>query len=111
MPSLTALRYPSHEFGAGPSLTARHQERTQECPTTMTGHPHSSAPCTYPLRCTRSGPTRSAIPRRSEEHTSELQSRGHLDCGLLLEKQNKEKSVRLNMITNNMYIKVKQSKI
>src|SRR5690625_5929767 len=28
---------------------------------------------------------------RSEEHTSELQSRGHLVCRLLLEKENKEK--------------------
>src|SRR5690625_5717244 len=27
---------------------------------------------------------------RSEEHTSELQSRGHLVCRLLLEKQNQE---------------------
>src|SRR5690625_6450110 len=29
---------------------------------------------------------------RSEEHTSELQSRGHLVCRLLLEKKNKEYS-------------------
>src|SRR5690625_5273799 len=29
------------------------------------------------------------IHARSEEHTSELQSRGHLVCRLLLEKQNK----------------------
>src|SRR5437660_4422756 len=29
-------------------------------------------------------------PRRSEEHTSELQSRGHLVCRLLLEKKKKE---------------------
>src|SRR5690625_6787962 len=29
---------------------------------------------------------------RSEEHTSELQSRGHLVCRLLLEKKNKEKA-------------------
>src|SRR5690625_1134310 len=28
---------------------------------------------------------------RSEEHTSELQSRGHLVCRLLLEKKNKQK--------------------
>src|SRR5690625_6996424 len=28
---------------------------------------------------------------RSEEHTSELQSRGHLVCRLLLEKKNKKK--------------------
>src|SRR2546429_1077026 len=30
-------------------------------------------------------------PRRSEEHTSELQSRLHLVCRLLLEKKKKEK--------------------
>src|SRR5687768_17630758 len=29
------------------------------------------------------------VPRRSEEHTSELQSRLHLVCRLLLEKKNK----------------------
>src|SRR5690625_6940869 len=29
---------------------------------------------------------------RSEEHTSELQSRGHLVCRLLLEKKNKQSS-------------------
>src|SRR5690625_7083258 len=34
-------------------------------------------------------------PTRSEEHTSELQSRGHLVCRLLPEKKN-------NMITNNI---------
>src|SRR5690625_6429510 len=32
-----------------------------------------------------------AIARRSEEHTSELQSRGHLVCRLLLEKKKKYK--------------------
>src|SRR5437870_7486998 len=31
---------------------------------------------------------RTARGRRSEEHTSELQSRGHLVCRLLLEKKN-----------------------
>src|SRR5690625_6940401 len=30
-----------------------------------------------------------ALDRRSEEHTSELQSRGHLVCRLLLEKKNR----------------------
>src|SRR5437660_4327436 len=30
---------------------------------------------------------------RSEEHTSELQSRGHLVCRLLLEKKKKKKSI------------------
>src|SRR5207253_11235829 len=32
------------------------------------------------------------IGRRSEEHTSELQSRGHLVCRLLLEKKKKNKT-------------------
>src|SRR2546429_1028043 len=32
------------------------------------------------------------MPRRSEEHTSELQSRLHLVCRLLLEKKKKQKS-------------------
>src|SRR5207253_3360819 len=31
-------------------------------------------------------------PTRSEEHTSELQSRGHLVCRLLLEKKKKKKT-------------------
>src|SRR5690625_5524665 len=31
-------------------------------------------------------PTVWVLPKRSEEHTSELQSRGHLVCRLLLEK-------------------------
>src|SRR5207253_4145943 len=30
------------------------------------------------------------MPARSEEHTSELQSRGHLVCRLLLEKKNRQ---------------------
>src|SRR5437870_9966142 len=32
--------------------------------------------------------------RRSEEHTSELQSRGHLVCRLLLEKKKKKRAAR-----------------
>src|SRR5690625_6638117 len=35
-----------------------------------------------------SPPEKRVIYRRSEEHTSELQSRGHLVCRLLLEKTN-----------------------
>src|SRR5437870_9185244 len=34
------------------------------------------------------GEDRSVVLPRSEEHTSELQSRGHLVCRLLLEKKN-----------------------
>src|SRR5436305_8933364 len=32
------------------------------------------------------------LPKRSEEHTSELQSRPHLVCRLLLEKKKKQKT-------------------
>src|SRR2546429_2913242 len=39
-----------------------------------------------------------ALEYRSEEHTSELQSRLHLVCRLLLEK--KKKSIRHNVINN-----------
>src|SRR5690625_6933252 len=35
------------------------------------------------------------IADRSEEHTSELQSRGHLVCRLLLEKKKDKKGVRV----------------
>src|SRR5690625_5621820 len=34
---------------------------------------------------------RASVGARSEEHTSELQSRGHLVCRLLLEKKNTER--------------------
>src|SRR5690625_5622330 len=39
----------------------------------------------------RAGAEEPDHPVRSEEHTSELQSRGHLVCRLLLEKKKKEK--------------------
>src|SRR5690625_5865934 len=47
---------------------------------------------------TKLGAARGVIPPRSEEHTSELQSRGHLVCRLLLEKK-KKKGVRHEMST------------
>src|SRR5690606_42059954 len=41
-----------------------------------------------PLRCCGSGVMASGCANRSEEHTSELQSRENLVCRLLLEKKN-----------------------
>src|SRR5207253_10732660 len=41
----------------------------------------------HPERPARGSLRRPRRPRRSEEYTSELQSRGHLVCRLLLEKQ------------------------
>src|SRR5690554_7149389 len=40
--------------------------------------------------------------KRSEEHTSELQSRPHLVCRLLLEKKKKKKN-KIKIIKNNNY--------
>src|SRR5437870_10415446 len=40
------------------------------------------------------------FPPRSEEHTSELQSRGHLVCRLLLEKKKKIKCTSRSSITH-----------
>src|SRR2546429_2766417 len=44
-------------------------------------------------------PRRNAIPNRSEEHTSELQSRLHLVCRLLLEKKKKQGARRYHDVT------------
>src|SRR5437870_12991954 len=53
---------------------------------------HDALPISWPVigpgfeRCVSAGET-SFFTDRSEEHTSELQSRGHLVCRLLLEKK------------------------
>src|SRR2546422_6356005 len=44
---------------------------------------------------------RAGEPHRSEEHTSELQSRLHLVCRLLLEKKKKKKKVDVVYIHND----------
>src|SRR5439155_3148961 len=38
------------------------------------------------------------VRKRSEEHTSELQSRGHLVCRLLLEKKKKKIHIRIKVL-------------
>src|SRR5207253_3600555 len=45
--------------------------------------------CSICSNITDSDPCLYCVGPRSEEHTSELQSRGHLVCRLLLEKKNK----------------------
>src|SRR5437660_1533389 len=47
---------------------------------------------------------KSIITWRSEEHTSELQSRGHLVCRLLLEKKKKEKTYHRSIIISFIII-------
>src|SRR2546429_3122879 len=51
-----------------------------------------------PLECPLRGPAlspRSRHSKRSEEHTSELQSRLHLVCRLLLEKKKKNNKLKI----------------
>src|SRR5690606_40623350 len=64
------------EAGAGLSRTGRSQEKAQAHPATP------PAP-----RRTATGSPHAASSWRSEEHTSELQSRENLVCRLLLEKK------------------------
>src|SRR2546429_6325194 len=51
--------------------------------------------------CTKGKPPPPARPHRSEEHTSELQSRLHLVCRLLLEKKKKKKKTILRSVIAN----------
>src|SRR2546429_6758234 len=57
------------------------------------------------------GPALPSLPRRSEEHTSELQSRLHLVCRLLLEKKKKKNSTTIFMTTSAMSTLTQREKI
>src|SRR5439155_21871424 len=81
---------PRHGELAKPCLQI-YPERSTEC-----GHraaqaerPIADPPLEIQASRLRSGRRRDAVDPRSEEHTSELQSRGHLVCRLLLEKKKK----------------------
>src|SRR6266508_6485358 len=50
-------------------------------------------------------------PGRSEEHTSELQSRGHLVCRLLLEKKKKNNTITVNYKKKNKTKNIKKKHI
>src|SRR5699024_12295062 len=53
----------------------------------------SSQPSSRGRRCTTFSPSAAGLARRSEEHTSELQSRFDLVCRLLLEKKKKTQTI------------------
>src|SRR2546429_3867004 len=58
-------------------------------------------------RITHTAPSTSPVvdtPNRSEEHTSELQSRLHLVCRLLLEKKKKNDHIRAALAQHNIPI-------
>src|SRR5439155_15214029 len=67
---------------------ARHVERLRIVATSAVREARNGAAFVRRLRRQTELPVRViTIRRRSEEHTSELQSRGHLVCRLLLEKK------------------------
>src|SRR6266511_2039423 len=59
----------------------------------------------YRARGLRPSGARRGHPRRSEEHTSELQSRENLVCRLLLEKKKKNEEVSARLIRKKITIK------
>src|SRR5437660_4350146 len=77
----------------------------RRCPATAGAGLPERRPRFIPGRAARQGrPAEAAVvdggaPSRSEEHTSELQSRGHLVCRLLLEK--KKKTIYTNILNTN----------
>src|SRR2546425_6062738 len=70
----------------------------------------SSTPCSTPLRARRGcrsitgaaseSATRCTPDKRSEEHTSELQSLAYLVCRLLLEKKKKKNETAKNVVNS-----------
>src|SRR5690625_6775965 len=99
------------------AITSAQTSRAMATPTPPTNAtastPSASSTATttpHPPRTTdpgpgRTGPVPARLPggqgprRRSEEHTSELQSRGHLVCRLLLEK--KKIRPKIELISNH----------
>src|SRR3712207_7244825 len=80
-------------FRSGSVSVSRARSRTSSC-----DHPSTGLPIVQPAHRPSHAPrTRSSRSSgRSEEHTSELQSRQYLVCRLLLEKKKKESCVLLS---------------
>src|SRR5687768_17734509 len=79
--------FPYTTLFRSPATCARHAAALR-CPPS-TRPPSASSARSPPSRQTPAG-TAARSPQRSEEHTSELQSRLHLVCRLLLEKKKKQ---------------------
>src|SRR5689334_24402308 len=80
------------------SKSCRSHKSARRCPASTYAPANSSAGCKSPARksaqrCKTKSRTAAAGARRSEEHTSELQSQFHLVCRLLLEKKKNESSI------------------
>src|SRR5207253_10633771 len=76
-----------------PPPRPRRRAPCRRCSPATPGRRRRTGPRAPPRGSARAGPPASLVPLhglahlRSEEHTSELQSRGHLVCRLLLEKK------------------------
>src|SRR2546426_6115085 len=83
-------------MSAVPPAKVRSQARSAV--STASQRPPTSATTsnTAPIRYSRRRPDRLTQSRRSEEHTSELQSPCNLVCRLLLEKKKKKKTKKKN---------------
>src|SRR3712207_8760816 len=86
--SVTVAWVPPWAYAAGPGRDPALRGPTLSPPAAST---HAMLPPPAPMVWT------SIIGRRSEEHTSELQSRQYLVCRLLLEKKKKTHKLELNM--------------
>src|SRR5215813_797520 len=75
--------------GEGPRGFSLADSRTTPSRPSSAARLSSVGPGSYRGRTSRTGRQRRRIPPRSEEHTSELQSRPQLVCRLLLEKKKK----------------------
>src|SRR2546425_5084561 len=73
-------------FRSGAALLRRRREEEVRAPAGRAVRRHGER--------ARAAPGRGHLPRRSEEHTSELQSLAYLVCRLLLEKKKKNITAR-----------------
>src|SRR5439155_10814989 len=79
---ISRARRPDPGRGSPPRAGPSRRPASRESPPSRPGCPPSRPPAS------RHGAPAPTTCTRSEEHTSELQSRGHLVCPLLLEKKN-----------------------
>src|SRR5690625_2819174 len=88
------------ETGGHPLVYAEYNLAGPEAPTVLF-YGHYDVQPVDPLELWKSDPFKPEVRgdrlyARSEEHTSELQSRGHLVCRLLLEKKNYKKKTQIH---------------
>src|SRR5260221_9690656 len=82
--------------------------RIEQRPQVVVFHRLASDPCSLVRTQASRAPISTATcaatlrPRRSEEHTSELQSHSDLVCRLLLEKKKKELDLRCEYLTSRI---------